>query len=222
MLCVRMLLFVVAVPMFCGVAGACEHCRAAEAAMAAKLAAESSPTDLAVAAIRTAGQELRQSEGVLKDLCAQTVKLRGVRDGMQHKLQVVASELQALRSHVHSGKYPVVLTSRIVRSESDAESVVGELLIEQDVLSAGVAAITAELAAGEQTRLQLVKTIRERETEIVLAEHRFRRIATTTVPDKSAQSLKAIRVIAPPGSSETQRKQRLNDFLRGGLGGVGN
>ena len=218
MLIVRMLLCAVALPTMSAVAAACEHCRAAQAAAAAQLAAESSPTDLAVAAIRTAGQELRQSQAALQNLCEESGKLQGTRDSMQRKLQVVNADLLALKTHVQTSDFPVVISERIVRCEDDAHTVAGELLIQQDVLQAAIAEMTAELAAGEQNRLQLVKQIHQRQTEILLAEHRSSRIRTLTLSAKSSQPLQAIRIIAPPVSAESQRKQRLNDFLKNGLG----
>ena len=137
---------------------------------------------------------------------------------MHRKLEIVTADLLALKTHVQTSDFPVVIAGQVVRSETQAHTVAGELLIQQDVLTAAITDMTEELAAGEQNRLQLLKQVHQRQTEILLAEHRSSRIRATTLPNKSSQPLNAIRIAAPPGSAESQRKQQLNHFLKNGLG----
>lgn len=90
-------LFITALfPAMSTAAAACEHCQAAAAAATvARAQAETSPTDLAVAAIRTVGNELRQSEAARKHLCEESKKLMTARAGMLRELQILDAHLLA-------------------------------------------------------------------------------------------------------------------------------
>lgn len=222
MLIVRFLLIYAVFHALSVVAAACEHCRTAAASAAAAAAhSESNPTDLAVAAIRTAGQELRQSEAARKRLCEESQKLIAARAGMLRDLATIDAELLALKTHVQGNEYPLLVGQQVVRDEDTAHALAGQLLLRQDALTAGVSRLSEELAAGDQERLMLEKQIHERQTEILLAQHRAARLQAVHVPDRAARPLQTLRSIAPPGSTETQRRQRLDSFLRDGLGSNG-
>lgn len=222
MLMARCLLMSALIPCMSAVATACEHCRtAAISAAAAAAHAETNPTDLAVAAIRTAGQELRQSEAARKNLSEESQKLIAARAGMLRDLQTIEAELLALKTHVHHNQYPLVVEEQVIRDEDAAHALAGQLLLRQDSLTAGVAQISEELEAGDHERLLLEKQIHQRQTEILLAQHRAARLRAVHVPDKAAKPLQTLRAIAPPGSTESLRRQRLDTFLRDGLGSTG-
>jgi len=215
----RVLLISALFPAISTVAAACEHCRAAAAASAAARAAtETSPTDLAVAAIRTAGQELRQTETARKNLCEESKKLITARTAMLQELQTIDAQLQALKTHVHRNEYPLTLDQYLVRDEDTAHQVAGQLLLRQETLTAATNRISEELEAGEHERLMLDKQIHQRQTEILLAQHRAARLRAIHVPDNAAQPMQTLRAIAPPGAAESKRRQRLNSFLEDGLG----
>ena len=218
MLITRFLFITALFPAMSTAAAACEHCRAAAAATTvARAQAESSPTDLAVAAIRTAGHELRQSEAARKHLCEESRKLMTARAGMLRELQILDAQLLALKTHVHRHEYPLELGQQVVSDEDTAHKVAGQLLLRQETLTAAASRISEELEAGEQERLMLEKQIHQRQTEILLAQHRAARLRAVSVPDKAAQPLETLRAIAPPGSAESLRRQQLNQFLREGL-----
>jgi hypothetical protein len=218
MLITRFLFITALFPAMSTAAAACEHCRAAAAAAAARAQAETSPADLAVVAIRTAGQELRQSEAARKHLCEESKKLMTARAGMLRELQMLDAQLLALKTHVHRREYPLELGQQVVSDEDTAHKVGGQLLLRQETLTAAVSRISGELEAGEQERLMLEKQIHQRQTEILLAQHRAARLRAVGVPDKAAQPLQTLRTIAPPGSAESLRRQLLDQFLREGLG----
>jgi len=218
MLICRFLFITALFPAMSTAAAACEHCRAATAAATvARAQAETSPTDLAVAAIRTAGHELRQSEAARKHLCEESKKLMSARAGMLRELQILDAQLLALKTHVHRREYPLELGEQVVSDEDTAHKVAGQLLLRQETLTAAASRISEELEAGEQERLMLEKQIHQRQTEILLAQHRAARLRAVSVPDKAAQPLETLRAIAPPGSAESLRRQLLNQFLREGL-----
>lgn len=214
----RVLLISALFPATSTVASACEHCRAAAAASAtARAQAAGSPADLAVAAIRTAGQELRQSETARKNLCAESEKLIAARTAMLQELQTLDAQLRALRTHVQRNEYPLVLDQQVVRDADSAQRVASQLLLRHETLTAATGRMTEELEAGEQDRLMLDQQIHQRQTDILLAQHRAARLGASHVPDNAAQPLQTLRAIAPPGSAESRRRQRVNEFLREGL-----
>ena len=218
MFATRFLLISCLIPAISPFASACEHCRAAAAASAvARAKAETSSTDLAVAAIRTAGQELRQSENARKNLHEESKKLITSRAAMLQDIQTIDAQLKALKTHVHRDEYPLVLDQQVIRDEDGAHQVASQLLLRHDTLTAAVARISEELEAGEQDRLMLDKQIHQRQTEILLAQHRAARLRASHVPDKASQPLQTLRAIAPPGSTESLRRQQLEEFLREGL-----
>lgn len=213
----RILMIPVVLSSLQAAATACEHCRAAAAAAAAQAAAASNPTDLAVAAIQTAGRELRQSISTRKLLCTETEKLTAARAARLQELQSVAAQLLAIKTHVHSGEYPLVLGDLIIRDEATAHRAASELLFRHDSLSSIVDELAAELEAGEAQRLQLNRRIQQTEAEILLAQHRSARIQAASTPKKSSLPLAAFRITTPPGTASSSRQQRLQAFLEGGI-----
>jgi len=196
---------------------ACEHCRAAAAAAAMEQAIKASPTDLAVTAIRTAGEELRQSVTARRNLCEESARLQAAREQRQRELETIGSQLLALKAHVQSNQYPVVLGEVIIREETTARRLAAELLSRHDSLTEAIADMGSELEAGEQDLLQLNRRIHERETDILLAKHRATRLQGAAVPTAAARPLAAIRQLAPSGSPRAVRTQRLNEFLANGV-----
>jgi hypothetical protein len=217
MLIARLLLSTVVLSCLQAAAAACEHCRAAAMAAATAAAAQTNPTDLAVAAIQTAGKELRQSISARKLLCAETEKLAAARDSMLRELQTVDAQLKAIKTHVQGDQYPLVLGELVIRDETTAHRAASELFARHDSLTAAVNQLTGELEAGEHQRLQLNQRIHQYETDILLAQHRAVRIRATSVPQTSARPLDALRFTAPSGSAQSQRQQRLQEFLRNGV-----
>ena len=154
----RFLVITALFPAISTAAAACEHCRAAAAATTvARAQAETSPTDLAVAAIRTAGHELRQSEAARKHLCEESKKLMTARAGMLRELQILDAQLLALKTHVHRHEYPLELGQQVVSDEDTAHEVAGQLLLRQETLTAAASRISEELEACLRSRFISVK-----------------------------------------------------------------
>lgn len=198
-------------------ASACEHCRAAAAAAAAQAAAQTNPTDLTVVAIQSAGCELRQAAAARKQLVEQSEKLGKVRADMQRELQTITAELEAIRAHVQAQDYPLVISCGKIGDEETATKCASTLLSRHDSLTSSINQISQELEAGDHDLLQVNGRIQQLETEILLAETRAKRIIVHRVPQQSERQLRVLRATVPAQSPESQRRQRLTDFLNEGV-----